>query len=294
LEDILSFRKNFSIVKGVGDDAAVIKTKKEEFFLFTCDMLIEGKHFQRNDSPFWIGSKAINCSISDIVAMGGLPKYALVSLGIPNYFLQHKAFNFKLLYQGIKKAADKAKVAIIGGDINSSEKLIVDVMMVGKAESNKIVFRDKAKIGDYLFVTGKLGGSIRGRHLHFAPRIKESQYLVNNFKINSMIDISDGLLIDLWRILKKSAVSAVIFEELIPIHKDAKNIEEALSMGEDFELLFSVTKDTAEEIFNMILSAKLDFQLSFIGKIIEGNSQIFFVDKDNRASIIQPKGFVHF
>jgi len=291
----LSFGKLHSkVIKGIGDDAAVVKKDKNSSMLLTSDMLIEGKHFRKNDDLFEVGNKAINCSVSDIVAMGGIASYALVSLGLPRKFSKGKLSHLKLLYRGINNAVKKSGLVIVGGDTNSSHILVIDVAMIGFVSSKKMVLRDGAKAGDYLFVTGSLGGSIKGRHLNFIPRFKEAQFLVNKFKLNSMIDVSDGLLIDLWRIVKASNVGAVIFENCIPVHKDAKDINEALSMGEDFELLFSVSQQTGKKLNQLILSRKIPFPLSFIGKVIREKPKIWFIDKNNYLKLLTPKGFTHF
>jgi thiamine-monophosphate kinase len=288
-------------------------------------MLIEGRHFTNKQDLYSVGYKAMACSLSDIAAMGGEPGFALLSLGVPRRF---KFKDMVRLSQGIKKAAQKFYVDIIGGDTNASDKLVIDICMAGFVQKENLVLRSGAKEGDYIFVTGGLGGSIYGRHLKFIPRVKESQFLVSRFKLNSMIDISDGLVLDLWRILKLSRVSAIIFENLLPRHKDAKNMKEVLYMGEDFELLFSVGAKEGEKLLNLIearhyynggqrLSAnvlmadtsrkpralarrdsfrnnKVSFPVSFIGKIIKGNSKISMVNKDNKLVRLKPKGFLHF
>ncbi|MDD5617742.1 MAG: thiamine-phosphate kinase [Candidatus Omnitrophica bacterium] len=283
--------RNPLVLKGIGDDAAAIKISKNKYLLSTCDMLIEGKHFRKSDNLYDVGYKSIACSLSDIAAMGGEPKFALLSLGIPKRL---KLKGVSLLLKGIKKAANKFSVDIIGGDTNASDKLIIDVSMLGFSDKKRLVLRSNAKVGDYIFVTGKLGGSIYARHLNFMPRVKEAKYLVSNFKLNSMIDISDGLALDLWRILKESNAGAVIFENLLPRHKHAKNIGEVLYMGEDFELLFTMEKAQGEKLLYKIRNDKIDFPLSFIGKIIKDNARIYLANRSNQLSKLEPKGFLHF
>ncbi|MDD5005281.1 MAG: thiamine-phosphate kinase [Candidatus Omnitrophica bacterium] len=283
--------KKPEILKGIGDDAAVVKISKNKYLLNTCDMLIEGKHFRKTDDLCRVGYKAIACSLSDIAAMGGKPRFSLISLGIPESF---GFTDIKSLSRGIKKACDKFSVSVIGGDTNSSHKLIIDVSIIGFVHPRNLVLRNNAKPGDYIFVTGSLGGSIYRRHLEFLPRVKESQFLTNKFKLHSMIDISDGLVIDLWRILKASGVGAVIFENLIPIHKDAKGLKQALYMGEDFELLFTVSEKEGRRLLDIIRQGKIKFPLSFIGKVIHKKSQIQLIDKNRKPKMLKPKGFLHF
>ena len=290
------FRRNLpknksTVIKGIGDDAAVIKISKEKYLLSTSDMLIEGRHFRRTDSLYDIGYKAIVCSLSDIAAMGGQPSFALVSLGLPKRF---KFKHAKFLFTGLKKAADRFSVDIIGGDTNTCDKLIIDISMIGFVKPENLVLRSNAKIGDYIFVTGSLGGSIYQRHLKFTPKVKEALFLTNKFNLHSMIDISDGLVLDLWRIVKSSGVGAVIFEDLIPVNKDAKNLREVLYMGEDFELLFTVSEKEGEILLKRIEQNKINFPLSFIGKIISKKSQVWLIDTNRKLKRLWPRGFLHF
>jgi len=279
-----------SVIKGIGDDTAVIKYKKGRFILFTSDMLIEDVHFKRSDSPFYIGHKALGCSISDIAAMGGIPKYALVSLGLPAD-LSLKFLDS--LFKGINSIAKRFKINIVGGDTNRSKKIIIDVSLIGQIEEKNLVLRKGARKGDQIFVTGSLGGSIYKKHLQFLPRLKESRYLVENFKINSMIDISDGLVLDLYRITKTSGVGAVVYEELIPISKDAKSLNEALYMGEDFELLFCLPLNQAVRLME---SKKIKglAKISYVGEIIDKRFGLKLITKKAEEKILEPKGFTHF
>lgn len=286
------FAKNkSSVVKGIGDDAAVIKISKDRYLLNTSDMIIEGRHFKLRDNLNDVGYKAVACSLSDIAAMGGKPSFALVSLGLPKRF---RFTDVKLLFRGIRRAADRFSVDIVGGDTNASDKLVIDISMIGFVNPRNLVLRDNAKAGDYIFVTGSLGGSIYQKHLKFLPRLKESQFLTNGFNLHSMIDISDGLILDLYRILEASGAGAVIFQDLIPIYKDARNFKEALYMGEDFELLFTVSEKDGEILLKKIQQKKINFPLSFIGKVIEEKLQIWMIGKDRKLIRLKPKGFVHF
>lgn len=284
-------KDNPLVVKGIGDDAAVIKISKDKYLLNTSDMLIEGRHFRRTDSLYDIGHKAMSCSLSDIAAMGGEPSFALVSLGIPKRF---RLKDIKSLFTGLKKSAERFAVNIVGGDTNASEKLIIDISMTGFIKPQNLVLRSNAKVGDYIFVTGSLGGSIYRKHLKFSPRVKEALYLTNKFKLHSMIDISDGLTLDLWRILKASNVGAVIFQDLIPKSKDAKNLDQALYMGEDFELLFTVSEKDGQALIEKIRRKRIDFALNFIGKIIDEKYQLWLFDANRKLKKLKPRGFLHF
>ncbi len=161
--------------------------------------------------------------------------------------------------------------------------------MLGVVEKNNLVLRSGAKVGDVIFVTGKLGGSIRGKHLKFTPRLKESRFLVKNFKVNSMIDISDGLAQDLGHILEESSKGAVIYAELIPVSRQARNLNDALSSGEDFELLFTMPFKEAKRLHKRGLS---DFKV--IGEIVDKKYGFRLIDRHCKEEAVKPKGFRHF
>ncbi len=274
-----------SVIKGIGDDCAVIKFNKTHHLLYTCDMLVEGVDFTPKDEPYLVGRKALAVSISDIAACGGLPRYALVSLGLP------KRCPVRLVdgvYRGINNLAKQYKINIVGGDLSAAEQLTIDISLLGTVEKKNLILRSGAQVGDIIFVTGNFGGSILGKHLGFAPRLKEARFLVKNFKINSMIDVSDGLSLDLNHILKESKVGAVIYEDLIPVNKNALDLEDALTSGEDFELLFTLSLKEAHRL----LQKRKDFIL--IGKTVPQKSGLRLVDKQGRENRLKPRGFVHF
>jgi thiamine-monophosphate kinase len=281
--------KNKSIIKAIGDDAAVIRIDKENCLVFTADMLIEGIHFLKNAKPSLIGNKALSCSISDIAAMGAMPLYAVISVAFPKHL---SAGNAKEIYQGIRKTADNFGVDIIGGDTNSADKIIIDVFLCGKARKKQLVYRNGAKAGDRIFVTGTLGGSIKGRHLRFVPRMEESKFLVSNFKLNSMIDISDGLIADLGHILEQSKKGAVLKEGNIPLSKDASGISNAFYDGEDFELLFTLDQRQAEKLIKKWPFKKT--RLSCIGEITNKSGQLVLETEKGKIKKIKVGGYKHF
>lgn len=240
-----SIRLDSSVIKGSGDDCAVIKWDKKHYLLYTCDMIAEGVDFKKQENPYLIGRKSLAISISDVAACGGIPRYAVVAMGLPKNTSLAK---IDKISRGIFDLAKKYRINIVGGDLSRADKLVIDASILGIVEKNDLVLRSGAKTGDFIFVTGKLGGSIRGKHLKFTPRIKEARYLVKNYKINSMIDISDGFVQDLGHICEESKTGAVIFEDLIPLSKDARSIQEALFMGEDFELIFTMPPNQAKKM----------------------------------------------
>jgi thiamine-monophosphate kinase len=279
-------KTDVSVFRGSGDDCAVLSLDKSHYQLFTCDMIIEGVDFRKTDNLKAVGRKALAISISDIAACGGIPKHAVVSLGLSRNMRVHQV---DLLAKGLFGLAKKYKINIVGGDISSSDKLIIDVSVLGKVEKNKLCMRRGAKYGDIIMVTGQFGGSIKGKHLQFTPRLKEARFLVDNFKINSMIDVSDGLIQDLGHILEQSSVGAVLYENLIPLSKEAKGIEEALCSGEEFELLFTATRDQANKI---IKCAKYRFRV--IGEIMPASFGLRLINQKNRYSRLKFRGYKHF
>lgn len=280
-----SIKLDHSVVVGTGDDCAVVKYSKDKFELLTCDMIVEGVDFTSKDDPELFGRKALAVSISDIAACGGIPRHALVALGLPK---KSKVELVDKILKGMLSLANKFNINIVGGDISASEKIIIDVSMSGLVEKKNLVLRSGAKAGDMIFVTGKLGGSIRGKHLTFTPRLKESKYLVENFKINAMIDISDGMMQDLNHILKQSKVGALIPIKSIPLEKVAWSINEALYMGEDFELLFTMPAREGSKLL------KKSREFTCIGAVIDKKFGLIIIDKYDKPKNIKIKGFNHF
>ncbi len=275
-----------SVVKGTGDDCAVLKFDRNSYQLFTCDMLVENTDFTLKDNPYLIGRKSLAVSISDIAACAGVPHYCLVSMGIPRDTTVE--FIDKVI-KGMLGLAKKYNINLVGGDLSRAKELTIDVSMLGLVEKKNLTLRSGAKIGDIIFVTGELGGSISGKHLRFTPRLKEARFLVKNFRVNSMIDISDGLAQDMGHILKESSMGAIIYEDLIPVSKQARNLDDALYMGEDFELLFTVSRT---ESMKMLKKTAHNFRA--IGEITHKRYGLRLVDKRGKEKIIKPKGFRHF
>jgi thiamine-monophosphate kinase len=201
------FRKRIktdaSVIKGSGDDCAVLSYDKTRYQLFTCDMIMEDVDFTLKDKPFLIGRKAIAVQLSDIASCAGTPRHCLISMAVSGR--ASLKFMDELL-RGMLDIAKKYKVNIVGGDLCRSRKLVIDVSLLGLVLKKDLLLRSGAQPGDIIFVTGCLGGSIRGKHLRFIPRLKESAFLAKNFKCHSMIDISDGLVQDLSHILEQSYV----------------------------------------------------------------------------------------
>jgi thiamine-monophosphate kinase len=286
-----NLRLDKTVIKGAGDDAAVIRWTRDKYLLFACDMIVEDVHFRRQDAtPYQIGWKALARNLSDIAAMGGVGRYAVVSAGLDPEAPVSLADG---IWKGLNAIAKRFGVSIVGGDTVRSKKLILDVSLIGEVKKNNLVLRGGAKPGDAILVTGPLGGSIKKKHLSFVPRVKEAGQLVRNFKINSMIDISDGLVLDLRRILAASGTGARIYESLIPISGEATSFMRAISDGEDFELLLTMSAPDARRLLKTA-PAKIRPAPILIGEITGRGRGLVLVRKDGREERLKPKGYVHF
>ena len=279
------------VVKGIGDDAAVLNfsgLQRHYYQLFTTDMLVEDVHFTRKMNARLIGRKALACNISDVAAMGGIPSSAVVSLAVP---ADLEIRFIEDLYRGINHLAKRFGVAIVGGDTVKSEKIVINIALLGRVKKKQLVTRAGAGAGDMIFVTGPLGRSFQtGKHLSFTPRIAQSQFLVNHFKPTAMIDISDGLCADLGHILKMSDVGACLYEEKIPKTKNA-TLQQALSDGEDFELLFTLSKKQGTALLQR---KSKPFRFYLLGEIMGAKAVLTLMKKDTGRHSIPQKGFTHF
>jgi len=271
---------------GIGDDTAVLPSTAGKCLLLTTDMLAEGSHFFKGTPGRWIGHKALACSLSDIAAMGGIPKAAVVSLGIPE---RSSVARIEAVYQGMRQLAEQFHVDIVGGDTIKSRQLVVNVALTGEIQGSRVITRKGACPGDLIYVTGCFGRSLSTRHhLEFIPRLKESRFLAEKVKPTAMIDVSDGLAADLGHVLSASRVSAVLDEKLIPRRKKA-SLKEALYDGEDFELLFTVSPKKER-----LLTGQRRFTFTRIGQIEKGRPRIITISGSGVKSVRQMKGFEHF
>jgi len=241
------------VLVGPGDDCAVLAAS-EAPLLVTTDMLLEGSHFRLPEAGARrVGRKAMAVNLSDIAAMAGKPLAAVVSVGLPR---QGPPGLGEELYQGLREMADAFATAIIGGDTNSwTDGLAISVTLLGTAQPPGPILRSGARPGDWLLVTGPLGGSILGKHLDFTPRVAEAMQLHRLAPIHAMIDISDGLAGDLNHICTESGCGALLRAAAIPISAAAKQLDDgraplqhALTDGEDFELLLALDPADAERL----------------------------------------------
>lgn len=230
----------------IGDDCAAIGRKSDaRWQLLKTDCVVEGIHFSKNDDPRKVGWKALARAFSDIAAMGGLPEYALVTLAAPPEMEVTYVKNF---YAGLERLAKKFGVSVVGGETaRSPGPFFCAITVTGVVEKSRCVTRGGGRAGDRLYVTGRLGGSIRGKHLTFTPRIGEARWLTRHFAIHAMMDLSDGLAADLPRLALAGKCDFEIFEKQLPLNRGCTP-QNALSDGEDYELLFAIAPCDAKRM----------------------------------------------
>jgi len=233
--------------------------------------------------------------------MAGTPTAALVTLGLPRKF--DSAF-VEAIYDGMNALARRYDVAIVGGETTTnSEGVLISVSLIGFALRGKVLLRSGAKPGDAIFVTGELGGSLTGKHLDFEPRLVEARWLAERFSIHAMIDLSDGLAGDLRHMLKASRVGAGLLKSAVPISRAAKlrakksssakpAFAAALTDGEDFELLFTVTSKAAVPLLDAWKKRFPKLRLSCIGKVIAGEG--ITIRDQGGVQPLTAHGYVHF
>jgi thiamine-monophosphate kinase len=236
------------VLLGIGDDAAVFAPGARPWII-TTDTLTEGVDFRLAEAaPEAIGYKALAVNLSDIAAMAGIPRFALWSVVLPRGGPPGLADR---LLQGLLEAAAPYQVALIGGDTNTwaagdSAGLVLSITLLGQAGPAGIRRRDGARPGDELYLTGPVGGSLLGRHLHPTPRVALAQQLVTQYQVHALMDLSDGLGQDLDQVARASGVGFWVDATALPIHADAERrarqtgrtpLDHALADGEDFELI---------------------------------------------------------
>jgi thiamine-monophosphate kinase len=278
------------VIAGIGDDCAVLEYAKDKYLLWAADMLVEGTHFTASDAGYEkIGRKAVAVNLSDIAAMGGVPKYIIVSIGLPK---EISTRDVKRMYDGITGICAEYGVKVIGGDTNRSERIVIDVSIIGFVEKKRLMLRSGAKTGDLILVTGPMRSGRRS-HLDFEPRVREARRLTARYKINSMMDVSDGIGPDLGRMCASSGVGAKVYAGSVPLSK-GMSLEDALHYGESFELLFTMGPKEAARLFENAAKRKKFPGVYIIGEILSKGSGVKLVGKDGKVSPLKMEGFRHF
>ncbi len=269
------------LVKGIGDDCAIIRPNAGEDLLVTTDFLLEGVHFLREThSAADCGWKCLARGLSDIAAMGGSPRYAFVSLALAPWTSARWVRDF---YKGMQRLAGRHDVVIAGGDLTKSDKILCDIIVLGAVKRGRALRRDGAKPGDRLYVTGLLGGSALGlethkgiahgkawlRHLRPEPRI-EAGLALAKLKATACMDLSDGLALDLHRLCQESGCAAEL-NGALPVFPGA-SIQQALSGGEDYELLF------AAPAARRVPASIAGLPVTEIGRCVKGKAGRIFFD----------------
>lgn len=279
---------------GIGDDAAAIRGS-DRLQLSCTDQIIDGVDFisAKHDLAD-VGYKAVAINVSDIAAMGGDPRTALVTLTLPRTNATQTAGH---VYEGILEAAAEYNLAIAGGDISTYEgPLAISVCMLGEVEEHHLWRRSGAKEGDAILITGPVGGSISGRHLRPKPRIPLVKTLRSLVSVTAAIDISDGLSLDLDRLCAASGVGAELETECIPIHSDAVALSEtsgrsafqhAWSDGEDFELILTMSQAEAD----LLRQEHSHLGLHQIGKTV-GRTGLW-KKHERKLERLPPQGYMH-
>ena len=293
--------KDKDILVGIGDDAAVVKTDKG-LQVLTTDCLVEGDHFRREwVTPEQIGMKAIEINVSDIAAMGATPKYVLVELALPGNldvkFVEE-------LYKGMWKVCDKYDIEIIGGNMTHCDNIVISITLTGEVDKKNLCLRSGAKPGDFIFVSGHLGNGRAGlrlfqenlkgfekvRKAYLEPKAQLETALKIAAYSNSMIDVSDGLAPEVKHICDESKCGAIIYKDKIPVKDEVREVvnelredeyDYALFGGEDFELVFTVSKDNLDKVNGFL-----------VGEITKNKEIRLFSNGKEKA--LTKKGYDHF
>jgi thiamine-monophosphate kinase len=281
------------VIVGPGDDCAVVRAGTEDWLL-TSDPVIEGIHFTPDAKPEHVGHKAIARALSDIAAMGGDPRWALVDLVAPD---SADSARIEAIYDGMAATAATLDLAIVGGDVARGPALELHVFAVGSVARGQAVLRSRARPDDAIFVTGALGGSrVSEHHLTFTPRLHEGRWLREGGWASAMCDVSDGLSTDLHHIAVASGVGAELQVAEIPCSEatrtDNDPITHALRDGEDFELLFTVPPDK-RDAFIAAWSGAQALACTCIGTVTAGHA-IEGVDADGDRTALVAAGYDHF
>jgi thiamine-monophosphate kinase len=307
------------LIKGIGDDCAVLRKDSKSCFLVTTDTLVDGVHFDLAwHPPFSLGRKSAAVNLSDIAAMGGQPRFALLSMAFPG---SAPAWldDFLAGFHGMLQEHD---TCLVGGDtVKSSNDLSITVTVIGEAAEDTICYRAGAVAGDLVFVSGELGNAaaglalcrsgvpdddlrqwqeLVGAHLDPQPQVQLGRMLAESGLVHAMMDISDGLATDLAHICKESGKGAEIFKDNLPVSEQLQSaagklethvLDWIMKGGEDYQLLFIVAPGHEQDLRKLVREKK-DREIFCIGRIIE-NRGVFLSDGVNRQEVSY-QGYDHF
>ncbi|UCC79999.1 MAG: thiamine-phosphate kinase [Candidatus Zixiibacteriota bacterium] len=306
-----------NVIKGIGDDCAVVESSNDKVMLLTTDVLVEGVHFTKGFmSPENLGRKALAVNISDIAAMGGKPLYALLSLGAPE---STEIDYLDKLVSGMSSLAAEYKIDLIGGDTSlSPELLFINIFLVGESSKDKVLYRSGAGVDQVIFVTGEVGssaagldilkralsikkyGSLTGAHVSPHPHLKEGEIISSSGFATSLIDISDGVMADLGNICRESKVGALVRESDLPISEECRQYchingpdatDFALYGGEDYVLMGTVPEHLYYKLRDSMNSGGCSVYP--IGRTKE-ETGIKLQGRDGAIAEIEPNGYDHF
>jgi thiamine-monophosphate kinase len=310
------------VVRGIGDDVAVLDASGPEYLLATCDIQVEGVHFTRQAiTPYQLGRKVAAINVSDIAAMGGDPRWALVSVAIPG---STEVGYVEELYRGMREQSALAGASIVGGNLSRMKSIIVlDFTLLGLVVPERLTLRSTARAGDAILLTGSPGESRAGlelilrpdlavssssrqklleRHLCPQPRLLEGQLLARSGQVTSMIDVSDGVISDLCHICKSSGKGAEIEAASLPVSPalceasqgaGADWLEWVLSGGEDYELMFTSSPEAVRGLQKMLLD-ETGTSCAQIGRITAETGEVWVRLADGKRVAPSAKGWDHF
>jgi thiamine-monophosphate kinase len=292
---------------GLSDDAALVALAGRSDIVVTIDTLTDGVDFRLEyDDPRRIGRQALAANLSDLAAMAAQPLAAVISLVLPREGSgTSDALQLAIaLYEGMLPLAAEYDVAIAGGDVNTfAGPLAISVTALGQPSGRGPLLRSGGRAGDWLLVTGLLGGSILGRMFDFTPRVREALELHQRYELHAGIDISDGLALDLSRLAAESGCGAVLYVDQVPISADAYRLAEqenaadrsaaalqhALSDGQDFELLLAAPPETAQAI---VRDQPLDCKVTHVGELL-AETGLWRQDRAGQRRKLEAIGWLH-
>jgi len=232
--------------EGPGDDCAVVDNGGERLALLKTDGMVEGVHFLKGADARAVGWKALARVISDFAAMGGVAERFLVTVALPGTMEVSWIEGF---YEGMGECLERYGAKLAGGEtcrVPEGSAAVISIAATGSVERGKVVLRSGGKSGDGLWVTGRLGGSLQGKHLAFSPRVEEARWLAEHFRASAMMDLSDGLAKDLPRLAKASGCGFRLERAAVPLTEGC-TLGQGLCDGEDFELLLAAPADAVAE-----------------------------------------------